>query len=68
MARKTVLVSDLSGSEIEDGKGAQVTIKFVDARRGTIVLDITDAEAEELGRKGRRQARRGRPPKAAVAG
>lgn len=28
MARKTVLVSDLSGTEIEDGEGASVTINF----------------------------------------
>jgi hypothetical protein len=67
MARRTVLVSDMSGQEIEDGKGAQVTIKFTDARKGTIVLDVTDQEGEELGRKGRRQARRGRRPKAAEA-
>lgn len=63
MARKTVLVSDLSGAEIEDGKGARVTITFQDARRGTVVMDVTDAEAEEMGRKGRKQARRGRRPK-----
>jgi hypothetical protein len=61
--RKTVLVSDLSGAEFEDGKGATVSISFRDARRGTIVLDATDAEAEEIGRNGRRQARRGRRPK-----
>jgi len=65
MAKKTVLVSDLSGDEIADGKGAQITIKFNDARKGTIMLDVTDEEAEELGRKGRRQARRGRRSKAA---
>ena len=64
MARRTVLVSDLSGAEIADGKGATVTINFRDARKGTIVLDVTDSEAEEMGRKGRRQARRGRRPKA----
>jgi len=63
--KKTVLVSDLSGAEIEDGKGATVSINFRDARRGTIVLDVTDAEADEMGRKGRRQQRRGRRPKAA---
>jgi hypothetical protein len=63
LARKTVLVSDLSGAEIEEGKGAQVTIKFYDARRGTIVLDVTDSEAEQMGAKGRRQARRGRRPR-----
>jgi hypothetical protein len=65
MARKSIFVSDLSGAEIEDGKGAQVTIRFNDARKGTIVLDVTDQEGEELGRQGRRQARRGRRPKAA---
>jgi hypothetical protein len=67
MARRTVLVSDLSGAEITDGKGATVTINFKDARKGTIVLDVTDSEAEEMGQKGRRQARRGRRPKAAPA-
>jgi hypothetical protein len=67
MARKTLLVSDLSGAEIADGKGATVTINFRDARKGTIILDVTDSEAEEMGRKGRRQARRGRRPKVAPA-
>ncbi len=63
MARKTVFVSDLSGDPIDEGKGATISIKFADARKGTIVLDVTDAEADELGRKGRKQARRGRKPK-----
>jgi hypothetical protein len=63
MARKTVLVSDLSGEEIEDGKGAQVSLRVTDARRGTIVLDVTDDEAEAMGAKDRKQARRGRRPK-----
>jgi hypothetical protein len=40
-----------------------VTIKFADARKGTIVLDVTDAEGEKPGAKGRKQARRGRRPK-----
>jgi hypothetical protein len=63
MAKKTILMSDLSGVEIPEGKGAQVTIKFNDARKGTIVLDVTDREAEQMGEKGRRHARRGRRPK-----
>jgi hypothetical protein len=67
MARKTVLVSDLSGSEVEEGKAATITIKFADARKGIYVLDVTENEAEELGRKGRRQARRGRRPRQAAA-
>lgn len=38
MARKTVFVSDLSGETIAEGKGAAVTIKFADARKGTAIL------------------------------
>ena len=60
MARQLMRVSDLSGEIIPEGKGATVTIKFSDARKGTTVLDLTDAEAEELGKKGRHQKRRGR--------
>ena len=66
MARKSIFVSDLSGEEIADGKGAQVTIKFNDARKGTLVLDVTDEEGEAMGAKGRKQARRGRRSKAAL--
>jgi hypothetical protein len=61
MARKTVLVSDESGQEITEGKGAKVRITFNDARKGARELDLTDAEAERLG--GRSVARRGRRPK-----
>ncbi|TMC47393.1 MAG: hypothetical protein E6J20_19755 [Chloroflexi bacterium] len=66
MAKKTVFVSDLSGAEIADGKSATISIKFADARKGTYVLDVSEAESEELGQKGRKQARRGRRPKAAA--
>jgi hypothetical protein len=61
MARKTVRVSDMSGEEIPDGKGAVVRITFQDARRGSKELDLTDSEAERLG--GRQVSRRGRRPK-----
>jgi hypothetical protein len=61
MARKTVLVSDRSGKEIEEGKGAKVRITFNDARKGVRELDLTDEEATQLG--GRPVARRGRRPK-----
>jgi hypothetical protein len=64
MAKKTVLVSDMSGQEIPEGKGATVRITFQDARKGVRELDVTDAEAERLG--GRSVARRGRRPKAAA--
>jgi hypothetical protein len=61
MAKKTVLVSDKSGREIEEGKGAKVRITFNDARKGARELDLTDEEAMQLG--GRAVARRGRKPK-----
>lgn len=63
MARKTIIVSDLSGNEIEEREAAKVTITYADARRGQIVLDVNASEVEELASKGTRQARRGRRPK-----
>jgi hypothetical protein len=60
VARKTVLVSDQSGREIPEGKGAKVRITFNDARKGARELDLLDEEAEALG--GRSVARRGRRP------
>jgi hypothetical protein len=49
MARKVVRVSDMSGEEIPDGKGATVRVTYADARKGARELDVTDAEAEKLG-------------------
>ena len=63
MARKTVVVSDLSGEQIQDGKGAKVRITFDDARSGSIEMDVTADEARAMGAKGRQVARRGRRPK-----
>jgi hypothetical protein len=63
LARKTVLVSDVSGQEIPEGKGAVVRITYRDARKGVRELDVTDSEAEKMG--GRAVARRGRRPKSA---
>jgi hypothetical protein len=60
LAKKTIRVSDQSGHEIADGKGATVRITFADARKGVRELDLTDAEAERLGE--RQVARRGRRP------
>jgi hypothetical protein len=65
MAKKTVRVSDISGQEIEDGKGATIRVTFEDARRGNYEVDATAEEAVEIGRKGRQVARRGRRPKTA---
>jgi hypothetical protein len=63
MAKKTVLVSDISGAEIAEGKGATIRITFRDARKGVRELDVTDEEAEKIG--GRTVKRRGRRPKSA---
>jgi len=63
VARKTVVVSDLSGETIEDGKGAKVRISFEDARSGSVEMDVTAEEARAMGAKGRQVARRGRKPK-----
>jgi hypothetical protein len=65
VARKMIRVSDMSGDEIPEGKGATVRITFSDARKGVRELDLTDAEAERLG--GRAVARRGRRPKASAS-
>jgi hypothetical protein len=63
VARKTVIVSDLSGEVIEEGQAAKVRISFDDARRGSIEMDVTADEAKQIGAKGRQVARRGRKPK-----
>jgi hypothetical protein len=66
MAKKTIIVSDLTGETINDERlGARVTISYNDARRGTVVLDVLADEVDDLARRGTKQARRGRKPKAA---
>ena len=63
MARKTVFVSDLTGKSIDEKDAAQVVIKYGDARRGQVVLDVNADEVADLAAKGTKQARRGRKPK-----
>ena len=63
MARKTVVVSDLSGKTIDEKDAATLVIKYADARRGQIVLDVNADEVAELASKGTKQSRRGRRPK-----
>lgn len=63
MAKKTVLVSDLTGKAIADGQGAMLRIVYQDARRGVVELDVSVEEVEDIARRGRRVARRGRKPK-----
>ena len=65
MARKTVLVCDNCGNEIEEGKGAVVRATFNDARRGAKQADFCDDCAGKLA--GRQAARRGRRPRATAA-
>ena len=43
MARKTVLVCDKCGSEVEEGKGAVMRVTFNDARRGAKAADLCDS-------------------------
>jgi hypothetical protein len=63
MAKKTIYVSDLTGKEIDDANAATVTIRYSDARRGQVVLDVNADEVADLAAKGTKQARRGRKPK-----
>jgi hypothetical protein len=65
MARKTVLVCDSCGKEVDEGKGAVVRANFNDARRGSKLADYCDTCATNL--PGKQVARRGRKPKAAAA-
>ena len=65
MAKKTIFVSDLTGKTIDEKDSAIVTIKYADARRGQVVLDVNASEVDDLAAKGVKQARRGRKPKAA---
>jgi hypothetical protein len=56
MARKQVLVSDFSGTEIPDAKqSVQVVLRYADARRGQIVADahVDDAVVKQIAEAGR---------------
>ena len=65
MARKTVLVCDNCGNEIDEGKGASMRINYSDARRGSKQADLCDNCAG--GMPGHAAARRGRRPKSVAA-
>lgn len=65
MARKTVLVCDSCGKEVEESKGATLRVTFTDARRGSKQADLCDDCAGSL--PGRNVARRGRKPKSTAA-
>jgi ribosomal protein S26 len=65
LARKTVLVCDNCGKEVDEGKGAVMRVTYTDARRGAKQADLCDTCAGQM--PGRAAARRGRRPKSAVA-
>ena len=65
MARKTVLVCDQCGNEVEESRGAALRVTYTDARRGSKVADLCDDCAGKM--PGRIAARRGRRPKAAAS-
>ena len=62
MARKTILVCDNCGTEVEEGRGAALRVTYTDARRGAKAADLCDNCAGKM--PGRPAARRGRRPKA----
>ena len=64
VARKTVLVCDNCGVEVEEGRGAVMRTTFNDARRGAKAADLCDGCAGTM--PGIAVARRGRKPKAAL--
>ena len=61
MARKTVLVCDNCGNEVDESKGAVMRVTYTDARRGAKQADLCDDCAGKM--PGRPAARRGRKPK-----
>ena len=63
MAKRTVLVSDLTGRIIEEGQAAKVRITFEDRRKGAYEVDASADELGDLLAKGRKTGRRGRRPK-----
>jgi ribosomal protein S26 len=65
MARKTILVCDNCGAEVEESRGAVMRINYTDARRGSKQADLCDNCAAAM--PGQSVARRGRRPKSAAA-
>lgn len=65
MARKTILVCDKCGKEVEEARGAVLRVTYSDARRGAKQADLCDSCAGNM--PGRAVARRGRKPKSVTA-
>jgi hypothetical protein len=64
VAKKTILVCDNCGKEVDESRGATMRLSYADARRGAKEADLCDGCAG--GMPGRAVARRGRRPKAAA--
>jgi hypothetical protein len=63
LSRKTILVCDKCGKEVDEAHGAALRVTYTDARRGSKAADLCDDCAGEM--PGRAVARRGRRPKSA---
>ena len=57
MARKTVLVCDNCGNEVDEGKGAVMRVTYTDARRGAKQADLCDDCAGKMPGSRRRPSR-----------
>jgi hypothetical protein len=64
MARKTILVCDNCGKEVDESQGAVMRLSWSDARRGAKEADLCAECAGNM--PGRQVARRGRRPKSAA--
>jgi hypothetical protein len=64
LARKTILVCDNCGKEVDEAHGAVLRVTYSDARRGSKAADLCDECAGKM--PGRAVARRGRRPKTAT--
>jgi hypothetical protein len=65
MARRTILVCDNCGKEVDEARGAVMRITYSDARRGAKQADLCGECADAS--PGQPAARRGRRPKSAAA-
>jgi hypothetical protein len=67
MSKKTILVSDLSGKWMETQESVRITVTYGDGSKPQYVVDAhpEDPEVKRLVESGKKQARRGRQPKAA---
>lgn len=63
MARKTILVSDLSGQEIKDGEGAHVQITLESKPSSRFIVEVAAAEIKDLVGASVETKKRGRPAK-----